>query len=233
MHAPPLSRSMQRSVRGACWTRARRPAFCGRPLPRYSPAACSASASSEAALGYCGVGVDDVGQVVARAGLVEPLHRGVEARPELGWAAAAGPGSQFVRRTRSFGVSDGPPCQSCLERSVVGVAHRGRRVSERSQSIAKAGVGRRLLVGAHRAAPRCPRVVDRRPRVFLRTRGRCPGPLVRQLAHAAVLSHPRTVTRRASPFNPLLANETRRSPTPTHGRTRTVGVASALGTGHR
>jgi hypothetical protein len=42
------------------------------------------------------------------------------------------------------------------------VAHRGRRLSERSQSIAKAGVGRRLLVGAHRATPRRPRVYQGR-----------------------------------------------------------------------
>ena len=33
----------------------------------------------------------------------------------------------------------------------------GRRVSQGSQSIAKAGIGRGLLVGAHRATPRCPR----------------------------------------------------------------------------
>ena len=48
----------------------------------------------------------------------------------------------------------------------MGVAHRGRRLSERSQSIAKAGIGRRLLVGAHRHQ-RCPRAGSRRPRVFL------------------------------------------------------------------
>jgi hypothetical protein len=111
-------------------------------------------------LGYCGVGVDDVGQVVAGAGLVELAHCGVEAGPGIGWAAAAGPGAQFVWRTRPFGIGDGPPCQSCLERSGVSVAHRGRRLGERSQSIAKPGVGRCLLVGAHRAAPRCAGVVD-------------------------------------------------------------------------
>jgi integrase len=46
--------------------------------------------------------------------------------------------------------------------------HRGSSLSQRSQSIAKTGVRRGLLVGAYRAAPRCPRVAHRRPRVFLR-----------------------------------------------------------------
>jgi hypothetical protein len=72
-------------------------------------------------LGYCGVGVDDVAQVVTGAGMVEPLHCRVEARPQLGWAATAGPGSQLVGRARAFGVGDGSPCQSCLERSGVSV----------------------------------------------------------------------------------------------------------------
>ena len=111
-------------------------------------------------MGYRGVGVDDVGQFVAGAGLVELLHCGVEARPELGAPAAAGPRSQLVGRPCPLGVSDGPPRKSRVERSGMGVAHRGRRVSERSQSIAKPRVGRRLLVGAHRGAPRRPGVGD-------------------------------------------------------------------------
>jgi integrase len=47
-------------------------------------------------VGYCAVGVHDVPQVVARAGVVEPSNRGVEAGPELVGTAAAGAGAQFV-----------------------------------------------------------------------------------------------------------------------------------------
>jgi hypothetical protein len=47
-------------------------------------------------LGHRSVGVDDVGQVVAAAGVVELLYCGVEVDPELGWAAAAGTGAQLV-----------------------------------------------------------------------------------------------------------------------------------------
>ena len=111
-------------------------------------------------LGYCGIRVHHVAEVVARAGLVEPVHCRVEVGPEVGWAAAAGPWSLFVGWARSFGVCDGPPRQSCVERSRVSVAHRGRRVRERSQSSAKAGIGRCLLAGAQRAAPRSSGVVD-------------------------------------------------------------------------
>ena len=53
-------------------------------------------------LRHGGVSVDDVGQVVARAGVVESLDCGVEAGPELWWSAAAGPGSQLVGRPRAF-----------------------------------------------------------------------------------------------------------------------------------
>jgi hypothetical protein len=86
-------------------------------------------------LGHRGVDVDDVGQVVAAAGLVELL----------GWAAAAGTGSQLVGRTRPLGVSHGSPRQSRLKRSRMSVAHRARGLGQRPQSVAKAGVGRCLL----------------------------------------------------------------------------------------
>jgi hypothetical protein len=43
-------------------------------------------------LGYCRLRSDDVGQVVAGAGPVELLHGGVEANPDIGWAATAGAG---------------------------------------------------------------------------------------------------------------------------------------------
>jgi excisionase family DNA binding protein len=75
-------------------------------------------------VGYCGVGVDDVGQVLACAGLVELLHCGVEARPQFGGAATPGSGSQFIGRAGPVGVGHGTPRQSRLERSRVGVAHR-------------------------------------------------------------------------------------------------------------
>jgi hypothetical protein len=90
------------------------------PVARYSPAACSASASSEAAWANGGIGTDDVAQVVARAGLVEPLYCRVEAVPELGWAAAAGPGSQLVGRAR-------PPVRKVLRRHGVSRQRRTER----------------------------------------------------------------------------------------------------------
>jgi excisionase family DNA binding protein len=61
--------------------------------------------------------------------------------------------------------------------------------------------------------------------VFLGARGRCPGSLVRQLAHKTVLSHPRTVTRRAALFNPLVANETHAGAN-NHTRVHTDGWCS-------
>ncbi len=104
MHGPPLSLSNQSGFRvldpcspaGVLWTTSS--ALLARGLERVG--------QLRRGTGYCGVGVDDVGQVVARAGLVEPLHCGVEARPEFGWAAAAGPRSQLVGRTCALGVSD-------------------------------------------------------------------------------------------------------------------------------
>ena len=110
-----------------CWMRARR--TCAALLPR----GLQCVGQLRGGVGYCGVRVDDVGQVDARTRLVELLHCGVEAGPELGWPAAAGPGSQLVGRARAFGVGDGPPCQSCAE-----ALGRGRRASRppRRQVIA-------------------------------------------------------------------------------------------------
>jgi hypothetical protein len=42
---------------------------------------------------------------------------------------------------------------------------------------------------------------------LLGVRGGCPGPVVRQLAYPAVLSHPGTLTRHASPLNPLVPKQ--------------------------
>jgi hypothetical protein len=117
-----------------------------------------------------------------------------------------------------------------LERKRVSVAHRRRCHRQLVQSIAEPWIGGRLLMRAHRARPRRLRLLHRSPRPALGTLGLGSGLLSWHLAHAAVLSHPTTGARRASPINALLAMK---PPGRQHPQTGTHGwlvVASRFGT---
>ena len=129
------------------------------------------------------------GSAVAGARGVELLDRSIEACPELVWTAPSRPRAELIRRSRALRPLHQSPGKPGLQRLRVRVAHSCRRVRQRPQTIAKAGVGWRLLVGARRVCPRRPGVADCAPRLLL---GACcagPSPLLGNLAHPTFLPH--------------------------------------------